>query len=187
MKYFKLFELEPLLTVDLDQLEKKFHQLSRKYHPDFHTNASDAEQAEALEMTALLNDAYRTLRESTRRVEYLVKSEGFKVDGSQVPKAMLMEVFEINEGLDELRSARKSGDSIETLLKTVDDYRLQIAEKRRAYEQQLQEECQRWDALIAKRTTESERREQLEALADIISQSAYIRNLEHELDEEVSH
>ena len=187
MKYFELFELKPLLNIDLDRLEKKFHELSRQYHPDFHTNAPEEERQRALELTALLNDAYRTLRDSTRRAEYLVKAQGFKVDGSKVPQAMLMDVFEINEQLDELRSARKSGDSVDSLLETVGEFRAQIANKRLAYEEQLQHAFGEWDALVSNDGSDEARRDHLEKLADIISQSSYIRNLEHELDNEVSH
>jgi molecular chaperone HscB len=187
MEYFELFQLEPLLNMDLATLEKKFHDLSREYHPDFHTSASPEEQARALETTALLNDAYRTLRDSTRRAEYLVKSQGFKIDGSKVPQAILMEVFEINEGLDELRAARESGDAVDSLIEAVNEFRKQIAEKRQAYEEELQQASTRWDELVANKASEQDRRGHLQKLADIISLSSYIRNLEHEMDDEVSH
>ena len=59
-------------------------------------------------MTALLNDAYRTLRHPVRRVEYLLELEGFKSDGSKVPKSFLMEVFEINEQLEEVKAGAAS-------------------------------------------------------------------------------
>ena len=187
MKYFELFQLEPRLNMDLGELEKKFHALSRQSHPDFHTTAGPEERAHALESTALLNDAYRTLRDSTRRAEYLVKSKGFKVDGSKAPQEMLMEVFEINEGLDDLRSARESGDPVSELLEAVNEYRERIAEKRRAYERQLNGAFGEWDDLLANDASEEARREHLGRLAEIISQSSYIRNLERELEDEVSH
>ncbi len=187
MKYFELFQLEPRLNMDLGALEKKFHALSRQCHPDFHTTDGPEERARALESTALLNDAYRTLRDSTRRAEYLVKSQGFKVDGSKAPREMLMEVFEINEGLDDLRSARESGDPVSELLEAVNEYRERIAEKRRAYERQLNGAFGEWDDLLANDASEETRHEHLGELAEIISQSSYIRNLERELEDEVSH
>ena len=98
-----------------------------------------------------------------------------------------MEVFEINEGLDELRSARKSGNSVESLLKLINDFQGQIAEKRLVYETQLENAFVEWDELVLNASTDEERRVHLAKLADIISQSSYIRNLERELDDEVSH
>jgi molecular chaperone HscB len=187
MKYFELFRLKPLLNLDPALLEKQFHQLSRRHHPDYHANSSPQERADALETTALLNDAYRTLRDPTRRAEYLVKSQGFTIDGSKVPKEMLMEVFEINEGLAELRAARTSGESIGSRRDEVETFRGQIADKRQAYDEQLQQAFAEWDALVSADAPELDRSAHLQKLADIISRSSYIRNLERELEDEVSH
>src|SRR5687767_2375551 len=110
MDYFQVFGLPRALGIDTGGLEKTFHELSRRYHPDYFTTASKSEQEQALRMTALLNDAYRTLRHPIRRVEYLLNLEGFKPDGSKVPKSLLMEVFEINEQLEE---AKAGGASVE--------------------------------------------------------------------------
>ena len=103
MDYFKVFSLPRLLNIDLRALEKSFHELSRKYHPDYFSTAPEEEQQQALRMTALLNDAYRTLRHPVRRIEYLLNLEGFKPDGSKVPKSFLMEIFEINEQMEEVK------------------------------------------------------------------------------------
>jgi len=103
MDYFEVFGLPRLLGIDTLVLEKTFHNLSRKYHPDYFTTASPSEKTRAVRMTALLNDAYRTLRNPVRRVEYLLSLYGFKPDSSKVPQALLMEVFEINERLEEVK------------------------------------------------------------------------------------
>jgi molecular chaperone HscB len=66
-------------------------------------------------MTALINDAYRTLRNPVARVEYLLGLEGFKPDGSKVPQSLLMEVFEINEQLEEVKAGRASIEQIDSL------------------------------------------------------------------------
>ena len=187
MNYFEVFELEPTLGLDTAQLEKKFHSLSRQHHPDYHTDRSAEEREQSLRMTALLNDAYRTLRDRTRRAEYLVRSEGFEVDGSKVPKTLLMEVFEINEELEQLRSARQSGAETESLVKDLERFRAQIATKRDDYEAELGLLSSAWDDLRAKGANDEERSRLLGKIADSVSQFAYIRNLEHEIDGEVSH
>ena len=58
-----------------EALQRRFYELSRRHHPDFHHGAAPAEQAEALEASARLNAAYRTLRDPIARVEYLVRLE----------------------------------------------------------------------------------------------------------------
>jgi molecular chaperone HscB len=176
-----------VLQIDLEQLERKFHDLSRRYHPDYHTNRAPDQREHSLRMTALVNDAYRTLRDPTRRAEYLVRAQGLTVDGSKVGGTLLAEVFEINEGLEELRAAREGGGSVDSLLESILRYREQIAAKRHDYERKLEAAFAEWDRLVTDSAPEEERRQYLTKLADIISHSAYIRNLEREIEQEVTH
>lgn len=176
MNYFEVFGLPKVLNLDLKALEKTFHELSRKYHPDYFTTAPAEERQSALQMTATLNDAYRTLRHPVRRVEHLLQIEGFKPDGSKVPKSFLMEIFEINEQLDEVRAGSASKEQIAAL-------RQDIGQRAAAFESQLQLAAREWDALSASGTSEVQRKQQLSRLTEILSESSYIRNLERELEE----
>src|SRR5438094_10418224 len=110
MDYFEVFGLARHLGIDTLVLEKTFHNLSRKYHPDYFTRASSSEKTQAVRMTALLNDAYRTLRHPVRRVEYLLSLYGFKPDSRKVPEAVLMEVFEIHAQLEEVKAGIATGE-----------------------------------------------------------------------------
>jgi molecular chaperone HscB len=104
MDYFGFFDLPRKLAIDLKDLEKRFYALSRKYHPDVHARKGVAEREQAEESTALLNDAYRTLRDPIARTAYLLKLEGFDI-GEQttkdVPPELLEEIFELNMELEE--------------------------------------------------------------------------------------
>jgi molecular chaperone HscB len=112
--------MEPRLNLDLPALETEFHRLSRKLHPDRFARALENEKQWSLADTALLNDAYRTLKDPLRRTEYLLKLEGAeigeehsgknRVDPSRVPADLLEEVFELNMQLEEMRAARKMGE-----------------------------------------------------------------------------
>src|ERR1043165_9922120 len=166
MDYFEVFGLPRLLGIDAAALEKTFHELSRKYHPDYFTTASAAEKTQAVRMTALLNDAYRTLRHPVHRVEYLLSLYGFKSDGSKVPQALLMEVFEINEQLEEVKARRASVEEIDSL-------RAQIKEKRERFDTELQDASLGWDELVKKGTAQAGLREQLAKLTEILSESSY--------------
>ena len=73
MTHFEVFGLPRKLGIDTAELQRKFYELSRILHPDFHQGAPPAEQASALEASARLNAAYRTLRDPIARVEYLVR------------------------------------------------------------------------------------------------------------------
>ncbi|HYR44527.1 MAG TPA: Fe-S protein assembly co-chaperone HscB [Terriglobia bacterium] len=175
MDYFEVFGLPRLLGIETAALEKTFHELSRKYHPDYFTTASPAEKTQAVRMTALLNDAYRTLRHPVRRVEYLLSVYGFKPDGSKVPQSLLMEVFEINEQLEEVKAGRAS-------IEEVDSLRAQIKEKRERFDTELQLDSLEWDELVKSGAAEAKLKTQLEKLTTILSESSYIRNLERDLE-----
>ncbi len=175
MDYFEVFGLPRLLGIDTLVLEKTFHNLSRKYHPDYFTTASPSEKTRAVRMTALLNDAYRTLRNPVRRVEYLLSLYGFKPDSSKVPQALLMEVFEINERLEEVKAGRASVEEADSL-------RAQIKEKRERFDSELQRASLEWDELMKRSEGEPKLKDQLVRLTEILSESSYIRNLEEELE-----
>ena len=102
--YFAFFDLPRNLAIDLKDLEKRFYALSRKWHPDVLARRSSEEREAALESSAILNDAYRTLKEPIARTMYLLKLEGFDI-GQQgtkdVPPELLEEIFELNMELEE--------------------------------------------------------------------------------------
>src|SRR5690348_11593792 len=177
MDYFEVFGLPRTLGIDLAALEKTFHDLSRKYHPDYFTTAPPAEKTQAVRMTALVNDAYRTLRHPVRRVDYLLSLYGLKADGSKVPQSLLVEVFEINEQLEEVKAGRAT-------LQEADSLRAQIKEKRERFDVELQQSSLEWDKLVKSGAGERVLKEHLARLAEILSESSYIRNLEKELEGE---
>ncbi len=110
--YFAFLGLPRKLTIDPEELERRFHQLSWKLHPDNFTRASEGEREMALARSSQLNDAFRALRDPVSRVEYLLSSAGMRRERQQkqqAPPELLEEVFELNESLDELRVGVPAG------------------------------------------------------------------------------
>jgi molecular chaperone HscB len=107
MLFYEAFGLEPALSLDAEDLKKRFYEQSRKWHPDRFSRASAAEQEKALEMTAVLNDAFRTLRDPVARAEYFLKQNGIELS-KEAPPELLEEVFELNMALEELREGDES-------------------------------------------------------------------------------
>src|SRR5580704_15283305 len=107
MRFYDAFDLEPSLTLDAEDLKKRFYERSRQWHPDKFSRASSAEQEKALEMTAVLNDAFRTLRDPVARAEYYLKEKGFELS-KEAPPELLEEVFELNMALEELKEGDES-------------------------------------------------------------------------------
>jgi molecular chaperone HscB len=107
MRFFEAFDLDPALSLDAEDLKKRFYERSRQWHPDRFSRASVVEQEKALEMTSTLNDAFRTLRDPISRAEYFLKEKGIELS-KEAPPELLEEVFELNMALEELREGDES-------------------------------------------------------------------------------
>ena len=185
--YFSFFGLPRTLTIDAQDLERRFRELSRKFHPDYYYNATPTERLASLERSSYLNDAYRTLRNPVARIEHLLAIEGLPPVKSEegaaakVPAALLEEVFALNEELDEIREARESGQELPALRARLESARAPIERKREEHQRQLDGLMGRWDALSP---GGSERPATLQALRERLLERNYINNLLATIDRE---
>ncbi len=104
MEYFACFDLSPSFLPDETLLRKRYLQLSKRYHPDFHSLAPASVQQEMLESSTRLNEAYRTLSDFHARMEYILREEGYLGDNDRnaLDPAFLQDMMEVNETLMEL-------------------------------------------------------------------------------------
>ena len=173
--FYEFLELPRNLALDAKELEKRFYALSRQLHPDLFSRRGAKEQEHALEASAVLNDAYRTLREPVSRALYVLRQEGYEIaeQGTKdVPPELLEEVFELNMALEELREA--DGASGEA--------RAQLAAARQRFEGMrdetdaaLQAKFTEWDAGRSPAT--------LDAIRGVLNRRKYITNLIARTDE----
>lgn len=187
--YFAFFGLPQKLTIDSAALEKEFHKLSWKLHPDNFVRSSEFERNLSLERSSELNDAYRTLREPTARVEYLLLRLGLRKEGTtkqQAPPELLEEVFELNESLDELREARADGGDVDSL-------RERLAEAQQNFQQTLEEvdaelatAGREWDAALDAGADNSKKSALLARMNEILNRRSYIRNLVASVQKELA-
>ena len=190
--YFSFFGLPRRLRIEAADLERRFRDLSRKFHPDFFYNAAPAERLASLERSSYLNDAYRVLRNPVSRIEHLLAIEGLppaKSDeahagAAKVPPALLEEVFALNEELDEIRELRESGGDPEKLRVRLEAARRPIERKRDEHERELQDLSARWDSQEG--DPPAARRATLEALRERLLERGYINNLLATIEKEVS-
>ncbi|MFN4080014.1 MAG: iron-sulfur cluster co-chaperone HscB C-terminal domain-containing protein [Saprospiraceae bacterium] len=122
--YFEFFDLPTSFQIDEAELKRRYYDNSKRYHPDFHTHADAARQAEMLEMASLNNEAWRTLANHESRTRHLLQLHGLMRDERQTPAMppdFLMEVMEINEALMDLQmdpdpnNAERARQAIEAL------------------------------------------------------------------------
>jgi molecular chaperone HscB len=186
MNFFEVFGLERKLEIDAAQLQRRFYELSREHHPDFHQGAPADQQAQVLEASARVNAAYRALRDPVARVEYLVRLEEGRetdtVDGHgpsrskdgdtvkpKAPPELLEEMFEIQEALQEARS----GGLDEPTRATLTAQRERLITRRAAEEARITGELSTaWDA-----ATPAERPKLLAAFKETLSTRAYLRTV----------
>ena len=178
--YFTFFGLPRRLGLDRQDLERRFRDLSRKFHPDYFYNAPPAERLASLERSSYLNDAYRVLRNPAARIEHLLAVEGLPPAKSEegtvkVPAALLEEVFALNEELDEIRELRESGSDRAQLRGRLEAARTPIDRKRDEHERRIQELSDQWDHQAD--ASPAERRATLEALCEQLLERNYINNL----------
>ena len=181
--YFAFFGLPQKLTIDLADLEQRFHSLSWKLHPDNFVRASEDERQLSLDRSSQLNDAYRTLRDPVARVEYLLGLAGMRKEGQkkqQAPPELLEEVFELNESLDELRDARASGGGAATMA----GLRVKLEAAQHKFESSLADVDQElagvsteWDAALESGADDAAQKKLMERMNDILNRRSYIRNL----------
>ena len=181
MNFFEVFELPRRLAIDADELQRRFYALARRTHPDFHQSAPPAERAAVEERAALVNAAYRTLRDPIARADYLVRLEEGRStrEGSasrpKAPPALLAEMFEIQEALAEA----KAGPLDDTTRATLIEQRDRLRERHAAEEARLSGPlAARWDG-----AAEAERPAALAALKEALAARAYLRTVIADLAE----
>jgi molecular chaperone HscB len=109
MDPFDTLGLPARFTIDLNEAEKRYRDLSRALHPDRYVGHSASERRMALSKAIEVNEAWRTLRDPVKRAEALLRRAGVKTtDDKQAPTDpdLLMEMMDQREALAETRGAR---------------------------------------------------------------------------------
>ncbi len=74
--HFDLFGLAQTFRCDPAALDRAYRQLQSDVHPDRFAGGSDAQKRLAQQSSALVNEAYRTLRSPVQRAQYLLRLHG---------------------------------------------------------------------------------------------------------------
>ncbi len=123
INYFEFYGIPESFAPDEALLKKKFYQLSKEYHPDFYANEPDEKQQEILELSTLNNNAFQTLSDQYKRLEYILRTHNLLEEGAkpQLPADFLMEMMDINERLMEVDDAEALGHITAEVLAIEDD------------------------------------------------------------------
>jgi molecular chaperone HscB len=181
VNFFEVFELPRRLVIDGEELQRRFYALARRTHPDFHQAAPQAERAVVEERAALVNAAYRTLRDPIARADYLVRLEEGRTateataSRPKAPPALLAEMFEIQEALAEAKTGPLDDAARASLAAQRDALLARHADEEARLRGTL---AARWDA-----ASEAERPAALAALKEALAARAYLRTVIADLAE----
>ena len=159
--YFAVFGLPRKLTVDGEALRARFYELSRAHHPDFHQGADADAQAKTLARSALVNRAYRALRDPLARVEY---------------RELLAEMMDVQEALEEA----KAGGMDEAARARLREERERLRERKRTEEEAIIGRAADWDAALG---AGADRRPLLEWFKARLAARAYLRTVIDDLSD----
>lgn len=187
--YFTSLGLPRLLSIDADALEQRFYEMSRAFHPDFFQVKTEPERAISLGNSALLNAAYRTLKDPIQRAEYLVGLESGSVKDirSTPPADLFEEILSLQEDLEEYRTAVSEGstEGLGPLKSKLETDKRSLEQRQQDMEAQLRTLFGRWDALVQahSETTSTQERKHavLKELRELLSHRTYVRNIVSDL------
>ena len=191
LDYFTCMRLPRLLNIQTEKLQSTFYELSRTFHPDFYSNKDDQEQTISLGNSALLNTAYRTLKDPVQRAEYLIRLEAGAVKQirSNPPADLFDEILELQEDLDEYRSLSQAKDTerMDELRKKLNVSREALEQRQVQMEVSLTSKFDEWDAIQSASPEFDEARGKKDAILkemqEILSDKTYVRNIVNDLIE----
>lgn len=185
--YFSCFGIPRRLTIDPSKLEAKFYELSRAFHPDFYQNKSATEQDISLGNAAMLNTAYRTLRDPIQRAEYLLDLEAGAVKEirNPPPADLFEEILELQDTLEEYRASDRGSESGRQLQAKLQTEQQALEQRKQDMETQLLRLFGDWDTLQDRGEATSQARETrdrlLKQMREILSNRTYVKNIVNDL------
>ena len=104
--HFELFQLPQQFSLDMHELDRAYHEVQNKVHPDKFTQSSDAEKRVAMQWATRANEAYQTLKKPLKRATYLCELQGVDLEtesNTSMPAQFLMQQMEWREAFDDAR------------------------------------------------------------------------------------
>jgi len=174
---FAALRLPRKLTIDLAALERRYHDLSRKIHPDRFASSAARVRDASLRATATLTRSYRTLRDPVARGLYWLELNGEKLaeNNKRVPPELAELVFEVQEQLAEMHDAAADSDAARGLAAQVAQRRGQLQTTMAASLAELDRNFLKWDQRPDQKMLTLE-------LKTILSSIAYLRTLIRDVD-----
>jgi Fe-S protein assembly co-chaperone HscB len=99
MNFFEIFGLDVAYIINLDNLEKNYLNLQKKYHPDNFSDKSEVMKAASYIID--LNKGYNILKDNIKRAVYILELNNLYLDGDKKNyfpnKNLMTEIFNAQE------------------------------------------------------------------------------------------
>ncbi len=99
--YFELFNLSPKFTIDLHEIEEKYHQFQNQFHPD-------KADFNSIEHSILINEAYKILSDDFLRASHLLQLKNIDIEDDEnhikPDISTLQEILDLQEKIFEINN-----------------------------------------------------------------------------------
>lgn len=120
--YFELFNLPEKFQIDSVKLQENYRSLQKEIHPDRFATSTENEKNQSMIKSTQVNDAYQTLKSTTKRAKYILSLHK-SVEKITLPPDFLMQQMEWEEHLEDIEKNNKE----------LDQFKLAINKKYKEY------------------------------------------------------
>ena len=120
--YFELFNLPEKFQIDSVKLQENYRSIQKEIHPDRFATSTENEKVQSMIKSTQVNDAYQTLKSTTKRAKYILSLHK-SVEKITLPPDFLMQQMEWEEHLEDIEKNNKE----------LDQFKLAINKKYKEY------------------------------------------------------
>ena len=104
--YFQLFNLPEKFQIDSVKLQENYRSIQKEIHPDRFATSTENEKTQSMIKSTQVNDAYQTLKSTTKRAKYILSLHK-SVEKITLPPDFLMQQMEWEEHLEDIEKNNK--------------------------------------------------------------------------------
>lgn len=120
--YFELFNLPEKFQIDSVKLQENYRSIQKEIHPDRFATSTENEKTQSMIKSTQVNDAYQTLKSTTKRAKYILSLHK-SVEKITLPPDFLMQQMEWEEHLEDIEKNKSA----------LDQFKLAINKKYKEY------------------------------------------------------
>lgn len=124
--YFELFNLPEKFQIDSVKLQENYRSIQKEIHPDRFATSTENEKVQSMIKSTQVNDAYQTLKSTTKRAKYILSLHK-SVEKITLPPDFLMQQMEWEEHLEDIEKNNKELDQFKLAInKKYEEYSLML-------------------------------------------------------------